>query len=78
MGTMRIEVVTVRVSVKLRVPDAPGHDRQFETLARPRGQDTRTGSKNGGQPAAILLNNLAFHYDKLANQAARKDKSPTN
>jgi hypothetical protein len=28
--------------------------------------------------AGILLNDLALHYDELANQAACKDKSPTN
>jgi hypothetical protein len=28
--------------------------------------------------AGILLNDLALHYDELANQAACKDKLPTD
>jgi hypothetical protein len=34
--------------------------------------------KMAGSEAGILLNDLAIHYDNLADQAALKDKSPTN
>jgi hypothetical protein len=34
--------------------------------------------KMAGSPAAILMNDLAIHYEELADQAALKDKLPPN
>ena len=34
--------------------------------------------KMAGSEAAILINDLAVHYDELADQAALKGKSPPN
>jgi hypothetical protein len=34
--------------------------------------------KMAGSQAAILINDLAVHYDELADQAALKGKSPPN
>jgi hypothetical protein len=34
--------------------------------------------KMAGSEAGILLNDLAIHYDDLADQAALKGKSPLN
>jgi hypothetical protein len=34
--------------------------------------------KMAGSQAAILINDLALHYDELADQAALKGKSPRN
>jgi hypothetical protein len=56
----------------------PASRRPFQHWRDRAGQMRLLAAKMAGCEAAILINDLAVHYDELADQAALEGKSPQN